>query len=279
MQIQASISPSDRLPVKGSLINVTILSLLVAGLTAVVSIAGLLYQNTIYPTEELRQSFVANDVINLVIGLPILFGAIWLARHGRLTGLLIWPGSLLYSFYNYIAYIVGRPFDWLTVIFLGIVVLSAYAAFDILNNIDRKAVQETLTGAVPRKTAGWSLILFGILFLFLAVSLVVGAITNQEPLPLSDLGVSIADVILSIFLIAGGVLLLQQKPLGYASGLGLLFGASMLFAGVIVFVLVRPLLTDVPFDAAELVTLLIMTLVFIVPFALFLRGVLSKESQ
>jgi hypothetical protein len=37
---------------------------------AVASLAGVLFQSTVYPIEELRQSFAANDVVNLLIGLP-----------------------------------------------------------------------------------------------------------------------------------------------------------------------------------------------------------------
>jgi hypothetical protein len=52
------------------------LSAAVAILMAGASLAGLLYPQGLYPTEALRQSFVANDVVNLLIGLPILVVAI-----------------------------------------------------------------------------------------------------------------------------------------------------------------------------------------------------------
>jgi hypothetical protein len=41
------------------------------------SIPDLLYPNDIYPTAELQDTFIANDVVNLFIGLPI--------RHGRIS--------------------------------------------------------------------------------------------------------------------------------------------------------------------------------------------------
>lgn len=116
MQIQAALSTSDSLPLRGSLTNAFILSSIVAIITTAVSIAGVIYQETIYPTAELRESFVPNDAVNLLVGMPFLLGSMWLARNGRLTGLLLWPGALLYGIYNYVAYVIGRPVDWLTLL-------------------------------------------------------------------------------------------------------------------------------------------------------------------
>jgi hypothetical protein len=81
------------LPIKRSLTLAFALSLVVALLVAGGSLAGLLFQGSLYPTQELRRSFVANDAVNLFIGLPILLGALWLSRRGRLIGLLFWPGA------------------------------------------------------------------------------------------------------------------------------------------------------------------------------------------
>lgn len=51
------------------------ISLIVVLLMAGLSLAGLLFQSNIYPNEELRRTFVSNDVVNLFIGLlhPIHF--------------------------------------------------------------------------------------------------------------------------------------------------------------------------------------------------------------
>ena len=97
---------SERLAVKHSLAPIYALSGLAALLMIGASIAGLLYQSSIYPTDELLLSFVPNDVVNLVIGLPILLGSMGLAWRGKLIGLLFWPGALLYVLYIYINYLI-----------------------------------------------------------------------------------------------------------------------------------------------------------------------------
>ena len=68
------------LPIRHNLTLVYIFSLIIAILMAATSIAGLLYPTLIYPADELLQSFMPNDVVNLFIGLPILLGSMWMAR-------------------------------------------------------------------------------------------------------------------------------------------------------------------------------------------------------
>ena len=117
------------LPVKQDLSRVATLSLMIALVMAVVSLASLLFQSAFYPTEELRRSFVSNDVVNLLIGLPVLLGSMALARGGRLIGLLFWPGALYYITYNYLAYTLAIPFTWPFLVYLVLVGMSIYTIF------------------------------------------------------------------------------------------------------------------------------------------------------
>ena len=74
------------------------LSLIVAFFMTAASLISLLFPSTMYPNEDLRQSFIPNDVANLFIGLPILLGSMWLARRGKLIGLLFWPAHCSISY-------------------------------------------------------------------------------------------------------------------------------------------------------------------------------------
>ncbi len=254
-----------------------ILTIVVAILMGMMSLAGLIFSHSIYPSKELIHSFLANDVINVVIGLPILVVSVWLTQRNMLIGLLCWPGALLYVIYNYIAYVVGIPINWPSLVYILLILLSAIIIVNLLKHIDQGSVQAQLAGAVPEKFSGWVLLLFGILFSVRAVGMIAQGSANQSALPASELGVLIADIILSALFITGGVLLLKYKPLGYVSGMGLLFVASMLFVGLIVFILLQPLLTDAPFIFADLVVVFAMGLVCFIPFALFTRGVISSD--
>ncbi len=253
------------------------LSFFIGLLMAGVSLVGLLFPDSLYPSNELRNSSIPNDLVNLFIGLPILFGSMWLTRRGELVGLLLWPGALLYVLYNYAAYIFGIPFSLVTMVYMALVLLSAFIIIDLYRSIDRKSVQARLYGSVPLKTAGWVLVVFGVLFFFRAVSIIAQSVTARTTLPASEIGVLIADLVISTLWFAGGAMLLRGMPLGYVSGLGLLFAGSMLLIGLIMFLLLQPLLTDAPFALVDVLVVAVMGLICFIPFALFLRGVLSGK--
>jgi hypothetical protein len=94
-----------------------------------------------------------------------------------------------------------------------------------------------------------------------------------------NLGVLVADLVLSTAWILGGVALIRRQPLGYASGLGLLFAGSMLFIGLIFFLLLQPLVTGAAFVLTDVVVVAVMGLVCFVPFGLYARGVLSNKPR
>jgi hypothetical protein len=244
-----------------------------------ISLAGLLFQNSLYPTAELHSTFVANDLVNLFIGLPVLLASIWLARGGSLAGLLLWPGALLYILYNYIAYLIGVPPGWISLIYLALVLLSAYAIIAVLRAIDKNSIRQQLDGVVSVKLSGWVLAGLGGLFILRALGVIAQAGAGQAALPRYEIGVLVADMILSAIWVAGGVLLLLRKHLGYASGLGLLFSGSLLFIALIVFLLLRPVLTDAPFVLMDVVVVLVMGMVCFIPFFLYLWGVRSTTKK
>ena len=65
---RAAVPRVHDLPVTGDLTLLYIVSLAIAAIMAAASAAGLLYPARVYPTAELRQSFLANDAVNLLIG-------------------------------------------------------------------------------------------------------------------------------------------------------------------------------------------------------------------
>jgi len=252
------------------------LSYFVALLMTVASLAGLLFSPALYPTQELKQAFVANDVVNLFIGLPLLLGAMALARRGKLAGLLFWPGALLYVIYNAIAYAVALPWTVQFILYLAQIALSVYAVLRLLAGIDAVAIRQQLTGAVPEKLAGGVLVGLGGLLFLRTVAQIAGALSGQQAVAGTEMAVLIADLVCTPLWVVGGIWLWRKQALGYVGGAGLLFQASMLFVGLLVFFLLQPWLAGVPFPVEDFVVILVMGMVCFVPMGLFTRGVLTK---
>lgn len=260
------------LPVIRDIAVVKTLAFIVALLMAIASLIGILFQAPIYPSQNLRQSFVPNDVVNLFIGLPILLGSLWLIQLGKLLGLLFLPGALFYIVYNYIAYLVAMPINAMSLMYLALVASSTYAMIQLLARIDVNQVQRQLAGAVPARLGGGVLLGFGLVFLFRSIGVIVGS-----PAISADFAVAVADLVITPAWIIGGILLWRRHPFGYALGLGLLFQASMLFIALLVFFALQPMMTPAPFAIADAVVIFIMGLVCFIPFSLFVRGAVSKE--
>lgn len=266
-------------PVKHDLRFFFILSFILAGLMIIVSAAGFWWRNSIYSTQELLETFAPNDAVNLFIGVPILLISLWLAWQGKWFGLLCWPGALFFVFYNYLAYIIALPFDWRFPIHVIMIVLSVAAIIGVVRAIDAEAVKRRLEGKVREKLTGGILMGFGALFLVRALVTVVGALAGGSILPISDLAVNISDIAISPAMIIGGVQLWRRKAFGYASGLGMLYMASMLFIALIAFFMLQPVITTTAFKLVDTLVILIMGMVCFVPFFMFSKSVWNSQNQ
>jgi hypothetical protein len=266
-----------RLPLTHPLTLSYAFSLVVAAIMAVASAAGLMYSTRLYPTDALRQSFVANDVVNLAVGLPILLGSMWLARRRRLLGLLLWPGALFYVPYNYLVYTFALPLNVGFLLSLVLLTASTYTMVGLIASIDGGEVAQRLRGVVPARLAGGILAGLGIAFSLLAIGTVISHLVSNTPIAGPELALQVADFVISPAWVVGGIMLWRRRPFGYVAGAGLLFQASMLFVGLIAFLLLQPLLTAAAFAPVDVVVTLILGLICFVPFGLFLRGVLSVE--
>jgi hypothetical protein len=255
-----------------NLSTVFTLSIVVGSLMTSLSLAGLLFPLAIYPAENLRQSFVANDIVNLVIGLPVLLGTLWLARREKLIGLLGLPGALFYVTYNAIAYAAAMPLTWPFFVHLGLAILSAAIIFLLVSSVDGAAVQARLQSRVAERFGAGVLMGFGSLFFLRAVAEFFDGAAGM-----AEFGVLVADGLTTPFWVLGGLALWCKQPLGYVSGAGLLFQASMLFVGLLVFFILQPFVAGIPFPLEDFIVILVMGLVVFIPFGLFAQGMVQAN--
>ena len=259
---------------KRNLRSIYILSLTIAVLTGVASFAGILYQSIIYPSDELLGTFMTNDLVNLIIGLPIILGSMFLTMRKKLIGLLLWPGALFFVLYNYLIYALSMPFKLAFLLDLVLVTLSLYTIIALASSIDGESIKKKLAGKVHEKISGIVLVGMGILFLFQVTGVMIVALANQTLITGTELATHISDFLYSPAMVIGGILLCRRKNFGYVSGLGLLFQLNMLFIGLIMFLIIQAVLMITPFALVDVVVISIMGLIGFVPFALFIRGVL-----
>lgn len=265
------------LPILGHLTILYASSFLIVVLMAVASVVGLVSSAVVYPSDAFVRAFVPNDVVNLVLGLPIILISMWLTRRRRLAGPLCWVGALFFVLYNYLIYLFALPFQWAFLLHLSLVAMSAYSLVGLLLSIDGNAVRQRLMGVVPEKLGGGVLAGLGLLFFLRILGVLIPALSQGEAVPEAELAVHIADFLITPAWVIVGVLLWRRRVLGYVMGLGMLFQASSLFIALIIFLLIQPLLTAAPFAASDAVVIFIMGLLCFIPMVLFVRGALAKR--
>ena len=250
----------------------------VAGLLmALLSGISFLFPELVYPSPDLIQQFLPNDLVNLIIGVPVFLVAFWLIRRKRFLGWLLLPGALVYVIYNYLAYVLGRPIDPFGILFLGLVLLSVYTLVAYLGSVDHEKVRELLGKTVWVKYPGWTLIVFGAGFFTLACYQIINGLIQGTIPPLGENAVSAADLVISTVWFINGVALLRKKPRGYTIGLGSLFVTCTLFFGLIAYMLMAPSIAGRELVISEVVQVLIMSLIGIIPTVLYWRGVVIRS--
>jgi len=250
----------------------TLASVAIGIVMAIVSIAGLtvglrgLYGNpstALGPTTStagiLVPGFLGHDAFNLLVGVPVLIGAVWLARRGSELALLLWPGALLYTLYTYAIYMIGTPFSRLFPAYALLVALAAFTTIILVAGIDHRRTRERLESAVPARRVGGLLIGLALLTIAQDAS---GAITTavSGAAPDHPLARAVWSVDLSIeapVVLVGGVLLWLRRPIGYFAGAGLLL---------------QGIVTGSTIEWGSVAGVLVFAVVCFAPLALFVRG-------
>ena len=115
---------SDSLPIKSDLTRPIMLTYILLVLMTILSAASFLLPEVFYPAESQRLTFLTNDLVNLIVGVPLFILVLNLIRKERLIGLILWPGALFYVIYNYLAYFLGMSFSWQSGLFGAMVLLA-----------------------------------------------------------------------------------------------------------------------------------------------------------
>lgn len=244
-------------------------SLLLSVLVLAASLAGLTDCGGVYPAEELRRGFPANDLANLFVELPVLLACIWLAWSRRPVGLLCLPGALLSASYNEIIYVVAGTSSPILFVHLTAFVVATAAAIVALANTDGAAVRRALNGVVPHRAAGGVLAGMGALFFLRAV---VELARTSGLAPRMTAAVNIADLLFCPVWVIGGIALWRRSRLGFASATALLLQAGILFAALAADVFFNPLLSGGAPRILDIAVVLSMGAVAFVPLGLFLRA-------
>ena len=124
---------------------------------------GIYYWDTLSSAAQMQ----ANDLVVLVLGLPLLAVSFWLARRGSLRGRLLLTGTLGFILYTYITMCFGTAYNQLFLVYVATFSLSLFAFILSMMSFDLKTLPDHFSEKLPRKWIA-SLLFFAAAFLILA---------------------------------------------------------------------------------------------------------------
>jgi len=177
-----------------------------------------LYRDNLF----VRSAWRGNDLITLLVAVPILVVSIKLSTLGSKRAVLVWMGALDYFLYNYAFYLFGAAFNWFFLIYVALLGLSIFALILGLVNLDVGEVANQVSNRLPVKwIAGYMLfVAAGLTLIYIAQSvgfIITGtlpSIVTQSGHPTS-LVFALDLTLLVPFLVLGAIWLIQRKPWGY----------------------------------------------------------------
>jgi hypothetical protein len=94
---------------------------------------------------------VGQDLITLVVALPVLVVSAILALRGSMRGHLVWLGALGYLLYTYLSYALAIEFNPLFLVYVALLGLSLYALIGGLATTDFARIKARFSPATPVK--------------------------------------------------------------------------------------------------------------------------------
>ena len=264
---------AENLPIKQKFKHLFNLTRITVILVTAASLLGLFWPKSVYPTAAIQQEYRVNDAVNLILGVPLILGPLWLTKKGKLSGLLLWPGALLFVLYTYTAYLFTLPFSFFSLLFLAILFLSGWCFAGLIQWIDREAVAKKISANVPILFPAILLLLFGVVFSTRAAAILFQAFAGRAAISAVEMGTLAADIILSLVWIIGGISLLRRKTLGITFALGLLYTSLSLNVGLLILFCLQPLMTGAPFLLQDTLVIAVFACISLAPFLSYLRAI------
>ena len=224
----------------------------------------------------------ANDLVMLVLGLPLLVVSTWLAFRGSLRGQLLLTGTLGFILYTYISMAFLSAFNALFLFYTALYSLSLFAFILCMMSFDLESLPERFSERLPRRWIAGLLFFIGA-FLSLAWlgRILPPILQDQTPLLENSTTMVIQAMDLGLVLplvVLAGILLLRSNAWGYLlASIALMKGMTM---GIAVSAMgINMALQGVPDSLGILIPFIVITLLNLVMAVILLKNVEDKRAM
>jgi len=174
-----------------------------------------------------------NDIVTLVVAIPLLVYATLRYWRGSLRGGLLLLGTLVYFLYVYGSYALGIAFNSAFLVYIALFSVSLYTFVLLFVSIDRQLLADHLAPDLPRRGIAIFMFVSGLATLVIWLQpLLNDLIQNQMPALVGIYSTKITDVldlgIITPATLIAGTLIMRRNPLGYLVAFSLLVLEIML---------------------------------------------------
>jgi hypothetical protein len=226
--------------------TISILVILIAVLSLAATMAGIFSDEGPGPYEhqsmEMVPQGIAQDVVTLGAGIPLLLLSLYLARKGSIKGRILLSGIIGYFLVTYLLYMIMVMYNEFFLVYVALTVTSFFALFLVLLSLHYDNIAERFNDRLPVKFLGGFLIFvplaIGALWLSIVVPhLLAGTIPVEleHYTTLTVQGIDLGLLLPAVFV--SGVLIIKKRPLGY-----LLAPVFLVFLSILMTALVAKLI-------------------------------------
>jgi hypothetical protein len=179
---------------------------------------------------------LAQDLVSLIMGIPLLIGALVLFNKGKTKGKLLLSGALGYFLYTYMSYSFLWNYNSLFLLYVALMSLSAFALVLTIMNININNLKNEFNDKLPRGFIGGVQIFIGIMIgLMWLAKIVPSIINNSVPVGLEHYTTLIIQAMDLAFVtplaILSGILLIKRNRFGYLlSSIMIIKGSALLIS-------------------------------------------------
>lgn len=214
-------------------------SIIIAILASTATLSGLFWKDLYkHDTVSVAAQAMGQDLVTLLIGIPIMLGSLYLIRQNSLKGNLIWMGTVFYFLYSYASMSFLASYNQLFLIYVALFSLSLYTFVYGLVSLDIKTIKKSISPGKTTKIAGAFLIFSGALLAVMWIKMIVDSLlTGTAPSALESyttLVIQAMDIgVVFPATLIGGMLIIKGKEWGYTLVSILLIKASLLGTAII----------------------------------------------
>lgn len=223
----------------------------------------------------------AQDIVTLLLGIPLLIISLYLSRKGLLKGRLLLAGTLGYFLYTYISYVFLWMYNPLFLIYVIIMSASFFSFTLTMMSFDIKNISSYFNNKLPVKFIGGFQIFFGVILIVLWLGRIIPTIIDGSPpaglehyTTLVIQGLDLGFIVPAAFL--SGILILKRKPFGYLlSSIIIIKGITM--GTAITAMIIGMAFAGVKISFAEIIIFPSINLVIIYCLILLLKNIDEKK--